>query len=73
VTALAVGVERRAALGGLPLRRWDAPGRVSDHLDSELDETWRGPVGRTWSCLAGQACPDDRKVEELGRIAAASR
>lgn len=36
VTALAQGAERRAALGGVPLRCWDARRRVSEYIDGEL-------------------------------------
>ncbi len=36
VSALARGLERRAALQGVPLRCWDARSRVSDYLDDEL-------------------------------------
>lgn len=36
VTALAGGVERRAALRAVPLRCWDARRLVSDYLDGEL-------------------------------------
>lgn len=38
VSALATGVERREALGGTPMRCWDARQLVSDYLDRELDE-----------------------------------
>ena len=41
VTHLARGTERRAALGGIPLRCWDARSRVSDYLDGALDSATR--------------------------------
>lgn len=41
VTALARGQERRTALRGVPLRCWDARGRVSDYLDDELPASER--------------------------------
>lgn len=37
VTALATGAERREALGGVPLRCWDARRHVSDYLDGDLE------------------------------------
>jgi RNA polymerase sigma-70 factor, ECF subfamily len=46
VTALAAGTERRAALRGVPLRCWEARGRVSDYLDGELDQTEAALVER---------------------------
>ena len=42
VTALASGAERRAALEGVPMRRWDARQLVSDYLDDLLGERQRG-------------------------------
>jgi RNA polymerase sigma-70 factor (ECF subfamily) len=36
VSLLAQGAERRAALEGVPLRCWDARGRVSEYLDGAL-------------------------------------
>lgn len=44
VTALADGVERRAALEGVPMRCWDARRHVSDYLDGDLDEELAGRV-----------------------------
>ncbi len=41
VTQLARGAERRAAVGGVPLRCWDARSRVSDYLDDELSPSER--------------------------------
>ncbi|MEX2202599.1 MAG: sigma-70 family RNA polymerase sigma factor [Actinomycetota bacterium] len=52
VTALAAGAERRAALRGVPLRCWEARGRVSDYLDGELDQTEAALVERHL-----QSCP----------------
>jgi RNA polymerase sigma-70 factor (ECF subfamily) len=52
VTALASGAERRAALRGVPLRCWEARGRVSDYLDGELDQTEAALVERHL-----QSCP----------------
>lgn len=46
VTALAGGMERRAALRGVPLRCWSARRRVSDYLDGELPAKERALVER---------------------------
>ncbi len=37
VSELARGQERREALKGVPLRCWEARGRISDYIDHELD------------------------------------
>jgi RNA polymerase sigma-70 factor (ECF subfamily) len=44
VSALAEGVERRAAIGNVPLRCWDARRLVSDYLDDELEPASRRAV-----------------------------
>ncbi|MBK7274535.1 MAG: sigma-70 family RNA polymerase sigma factor [Actinomycetales bacterium] len=64
VTHLARGTERRAALGGIPLRCWDARSRVSDYLDGDLDsatrvalETHLGSAPRAPPCMpVSSAC-----------------
>lgn len=52
VSAMAAGAERRAEIGDVPLRCWDARRLVSDYLDGELTRTERTTVE---SHLA--ACP----------------
>lgn len=52
VSALARGSERRDALQGVPLRCWDARGKVSDYLDDELGDPDRTLVERHL-----QVCP----------------
>jgi RNA polymerase sigma-70 factor (ECF subfamily) len=52
VSALASGVERRAALGGVPLNCWTARSRILDYLDDDLSAGERTQVERH---LAG--CP----------------
>ena len=42
VSALARGVERRAALAGVPLNCWDARSRIDDYLADELRNTQGG-------------------------------
>ena len=37
VSELGRNAERRAALGGVPLRCWDARRQVSDYMDGELE------------------------------------
>jgi len=44
VTHLARGTERRAAVGDVPLRCWDARSRVSDYLDDELGSAERAAL-----------------------------
>lgn len=46
VTSLAGGAERREALRGVPLRCWEARGRVSGYLDGELEPGERAIVER---------------------------
>jgi RNA polymerase sigma-70 factor, ECF subfamily len=55
VSALADGHERRLALGGVPMRCWDARAHVSDYLDGEIDpEVARGVERHLGSC---PTCP----------------
>ena len=46
VDALAQGRERRAALRGVPLRCWEARGKVSDYMDDDLPAPDRALVER---------------------------
>ena len=46
VSALAQGPERRGAAHGVPLRCWDARGKISDYLDDELRASDRVLVER---------------------------
>jgi RNA polymerase sigma-70 factor (ECF subfamily) len=44
VSALADGADRRRALGGVPLRCWEARSQVSDYLDGQLTAAHVGQV-----------------------------
>lgn len=46
VTALAGGVERRAATQGVPMHCWEARSRIDDYLADELDAADRGMLER---------------------------
>lgn len=46
VSALALGRERRDARHGIPLRCWDARGKISDYLDDDLPSSDRVLVER---------------------------
>ena len=46
VDALEQGRERRAALRGVPLRCWEARGKVSDYMDDDLPAPERALVER---------------------------